>query len=64
MLGSVICRARGHRVNRRRVWDDGISYRTNCERCRKPLIRDLDGWRLFDTDQDQRGSSKANPRHA
>lgn len=64
MLESVICKARGHRVNRRRVWDDGLSYRTNCERCRVPLIRGIEGWRQFDTNRDLDSSRRAHPHHA
>ena len=64
MLGSFVCKARGHRVNRHRVWDDGLSYRTSCDRCNAPLIRDLDGWRQFDTDRDLNSARRAHPNHA
>lgn len=58
MRGSLICKARGHRINRRRVWDDGMNYRTGSERCGLELIRDLDGWRRFDSDRDPHASRR------
>ena len=43
MLGSMVCKMGGHRVNRRHVWDDGMNFRTNCARCDAALIRDREG---------------------
>ena len=64
MFDSLICKVSGHRVNRRRVWDDGVNFRTNCERCDKPLIRDKQGWRVFDSSRDLNPARRTHPRHA
>jgi len=65
MLGSVICKMSGHRVNRRRVWHDGVDFRTTCDRCSTPLIRDEQhGWRAFDNELDLLAERKAHPHHA
>lgn len=45
MLASLRCGLSGHKINRRRVWNDGTHFRTDCDRCATPLIRDLKGWR-------------------
>lgn len=52
MFASFICKLRGHRVNRRRVWHDTINYRTRCERCGGALLRDTNGWRNYDLARD------------
>jgi len=46
------CKVFGHKINRRRVWDDGLNYRTRCDRCDAPLIRGRDGWRPLDFEKD------------
>lgn len=48
MLESALCSLSGHRINRRRVWHDGINFRTDCDRCGKGLIRGISGWTEFD----------------
>jgi len=62
MFNIVICNVVGHRVNRRRVWDDGMNFRTNCERCQTPIIRDQQGWRPFDSSRDANEGRCAHPR--
>jgi len=52
VLKSLFCRVAGHRVNRRRVWNDQLDFRTNCERCGVPMLRDRHGWREFDSERD------------
>ena len=48
MLNSLFCKLRGHRANRRRVWHDKVDFRTSCQRCNAPLLRDEHrGWREF-----------------
>ena len=42
---SLLCRLRGHKVNRKRVSHDGAVYRTNCQRCGCPMYREWDGWK-------------------
>jgi hypothetical protein len=65
MLNSVICKVTGHRVNRRRVWHDAVDFRTTCDRCNTPLIRDdREGWRPFDSDRDLLAERKAHPHSA
>jgi hypothetical protein len=51
-MSSIFCRLSSHRINRNRVWFDGIHNRTNCDRCGLPMIRDVTGWRPFDSDRD------------
>ena len=62
MLGSMVCKMRGHRVNRRHVWDDGMNFRTNCVRCDAALIRDREGWRIFDNNRDLDERRRPHPR--
>ncbi|KWV95696.1 hypothetical protein ASS64_00115 [Erythrobacter sp. AP23] len=65
MLSSVICKVGSHNVNRRRVWHDGINFRTKCTRCSAPLIRDHQkGWRPLDEERDLRAERLPHPRHA
>jgi len=52
-MSHVLCRLRGHKVNRRRVWNDTLDYRTSCERCDTPLLRDHDGWRDYYPEDDR-----------
>ena len=52
VLTSFMCRIAGHRVDRRRVWNDGIDFRTACGRCGVPMLRDITGWREFDEERD------------
>jgi len=47
-----LCVFAGHKPNRHRAWHDGLDWRGSCRRCGIALIRDNDGWRLFDA-QDQ-----------
>jgi hypothetical protein len=48
----LYCQIVRHRVNRRRVWNDQLNFRTSCERCGTPLLRDEHGWRQFDSERD------------
>ena len=52
MLGGIVCKMRGHVVNRHRVWHDNINFRTTCQTCGAALIRTGDGWRAFDSKKD------------
>jgi hypothetical protein len=49
----LLCRLLGHRIDRRRVWNDGIDFRTSCPRCGAALLRDHVGWREFDAERDE-----------
>ncbi|HEY6815461.1 MAG TPA: hypothetical protein VI168_07980 [Croceibacterium sp.] len=53
MLGSILCRLKGHLANRRKAWHDGIDFRSSCTRCGEAMVRDLGGWRCF-TEADER----------
>ena len=61
MLKGLLCNVANHRVNRHRVWHDNLNFRTNCERCGKPLLRDTKGWREFDSAIDSDTSRSAHP---
>jgi hypothetical protein len=41
-----------------------VNFRTNCERCGKPLLRDAKGWREFDTALDADISRSGHPHNA
>lgn len=65
MLKSMVCKAAGHRVNRRRVWHDKVDFRTSCDRCGVPMIRDdHHGWREFDNERDLQLERRSHPDHA
>lgn len=61
MLKRLCCKIVGHRVNRRRVWSDHLNFRTNCERCGAPLLRDNQGWREFESERDANLSRQPHP---
>ena len=62
MLKRLYCVIARHRVNRRRVWNDQLNFRTSCERCGVPLLRDEHGWREFDGERDSDMMRDAHPR--
>lgn len=62
MMKSLMCLAKGHSVNRNRVWHDGRNYRTSCTRCSTELLRDRDGWRMFDEHADGVKGRLPHPR--
>lgn len=62
MLGAFLCRTIGHRINRRRVWNDGIDFRTSCPRCGMELIRDPDQWRDYDPARHDNPARLPHPR--
>ncbi|WP_156313560.1 hypothetical protein [Erythrobacter sp. SG61-1L] len=62
VIGAYLCRTFGHRVNRRRVWNDGIDFRTSCHRCGTELIRDLDQWREYDPARHDNPGRLPHPR--
>jgi len=62
VLKLILCQITGHRVNRRRVWNDRLNFRTNCARCRVPLLREDGGWREFDSERDANTRREAHPR--
>lgn len=49
-----MCVFRGHMHDRKRAWDDGLNWRSECKRCGVPMIKDaISGkWRLFEIDSD------------
>ena len=62
MLASIICRVAGHKVDRRRVWNDEIDFRTICTRCGQPLLRGDTAWRAYDPGQDDDPRRGPHPR--
>jgi hypothetical protein len=60
-MREIICRMFGHRVDRRRVWHDDHEYRATCTVCRRPLIRGLGPWRLFNSSTDASVKRKPHP---
>jgi len=62
LLKSLYCLIIRHRVNRHRVWNDQLNFRTSCERCGAPLLRDEYGWREFDGERDANTMRDAHPR--
>ena len=63
MVRSLICKVLGHKIDRHRVWNDHIDFRTSCARCGRPLLRDLAGWREFDEDRDSGQERAQHPKH-
>ncbi|KPM18144.1 hypothetical protein AAG593_04465 [Citromicrobium bathyomarinum] len=63
MLAKALCGLRGHRVDRKRVWNDGLHFRTTCARCACPLINCNHAWRPFDTEKDADVRRKPHPRY-
>jgi hypothetical protein len=49
---AFVCRIIGHKVDRRRVWNDSVDFRTSCARCGTLLVRDQVKWREFDLERD------------
>ena len=68
MAVNLVCKLSGHQVNRQRVWEDGLNFRTSCARCGAALMRDDDisredrRWREFDPDKDHDPRRKPHPR--
>lgn len=62
VLTSLVCKVIGHRVARRRVWNDGLDFRTLCQRCGTPLIRGEGGWRVYDAERDDNPNREPHPR--
>ncbi len=60
-MSSIICRLTSHKINRNRVWYDGLHNRTNCERCGLAMIRSVSGWRAFDSESDDDPRRTAHP---
>jgi len=62
VLTSLVCKMMGHRVARRRVWNDGLDFRTLCQRCGQPLIRSEAGWRPYAAERDDHANREPHPR--
>jgi len=62
MFSVLMCKLWGHKINRKRVWDDGISFRGRCHRCDAAMIRDFDNWRVYDPQMDFDINRKPHPR--
>jgi hypothetical protein len=64
VLRKLLCLVARHKVNRRRVWHDELNFRTSCDRCGTPLLKDTQGWREFDTDRDSNERRGPHPHSA
>ncbi len=64
MLNGMVCRLRGHAINRNRVWHDNLNFRTTCQTCGAALLRTGEGWRLFDSKKDPDPERRPHPNFA
>ena len=62
MIKAALCTLVGHKVERKRVWHDNTDYRTDCQRCGAPLIREPSGWTVFDQASDDAKGRLPHPR--
>lgn len=46
LLQPVYCLFGKHHRSRGRAWNDGMAYRSWCDGCGKPMIRNPHGWKL------------------
>ena len=53
MFKRISCLFGRHTINRRRVWNDGLDFRTRCAICDREMFRHADGWRVFGEEQAQ-----------
>jgi hypothetical protein len=51
-FAHLFCRLTGHLRDGHRVWHDQLDFRSHCRRCGVAMVRDMQGWRVFDPDQD------------
>ena len=61
MLSGLVCGIRGHKVDRNRVWHDNLNYRTTCRSCGASLLRDGEGWRVFNNAKDFDSDRRPHP---
>ena len=64
MLNALICSLKGHDINRRKVWNDGLDFRTRCTRCDARLIRLDEGWVAYVPERDDDPRRNHPPRAA
>ena len=63
MFGVLQCSLMGHKLDRRKVWHDGLDHRTSCCRCGASMIKRNSTWREFDTDEDIDLRRKPHPNY-
>ncbi len=63
MFGGLQCTLTGHKINRRKVWHDGLDHRASCVRCGTPMLNRNHAWRQFDTDEDTDMRRKPHPNY-
>lgn len=61
MLSELQCSLLGHKIERKKVWHDGLDHRTSCARCGSPMIKHNQVWRPFDSDEDMDLRRKPHP---
>ncbi len=49
MVQRVFCVFGRHAPNRRKAWHDSQNMRSKCLGCGSPMLRDLAGWRPFES---------------
>lgn len=69
MLKRINCLLARHTVNRKRVWHDGLDFRTRCAACGTQLVRiDGKGWQVFgqeyEADDRRMAKSEVDGQHA
>jgi len=63
---NLLCKVRGHKRDRHRVWFDKLDWRTDCVRCKLPLVKDhrTQAWRSLNPEEDSLVGRKAKPGRA
>ncbi|MBQ1500264.1 MAG: hypothetical protein IIZ38_18305 [Sphingomonas sp.] len=46
LLQPIYCLVGKHHRSRSRAWNDGTAFRSWCEGCGRPMIREFEGWHL------------------
>ncbi|WP_454883383.1 hypothetical protein [Sphingomonas oryzagri] len=62
---NILCLIAGHKINRAKVWHDGLDHRSRCARCDATLVRDpqVGRWRVFDPKKDDDRGRIKKPGH-
>lgn len=50
----VRCALGKHVRDRRAAWFDGNLWRSTCVGCKRPMVREFDGWRMADEEPPSR----------
>jgi hypothetical protein len=58
LLQPFYCLFGNHHRSRGRAWNDGSFFRSWCEGCGKPMVRDVHGWHLDRTAENSASEAK------